>query len=588
MVRRFDAAIKPSPMRVRSSMISDKPINPCARPKPAPSGLQGRLILFRPAPLALFLLVGLCFIAAAAPDEPSELEPLIEVVAESTDADFQLDLLKGIKEGLAGARKAPMPKNWPAAYAALSKSPNQPLADLATELALVFGDDQAVAKLKAVVRDAKAPANRRTASLASLLGAKPAGLADLLHELLVDKSLRAQAIRGLAGYEDARTPDLLLAAYPNLNVAERHDALETLAARPAWAVKLLEAAKAGRINRQELAGGPYRQLQLHKDAAVRDRLKELFGAPSSRTKAEQIARFKQLLEKPGQPAPDLSRGRAFYAQTCQACHTLYDVGGKIGPDITGSNRVDLDYLLLNVIDPNAFIGDAYQLNVLTMKDGRSLAGMIAMQDKQSVTLRTAAETLILPAGEIASRTTLPISMMPEGLFDLLKEDELRDLVAYLRDRNQWPMLASQRNAVEFYTAGSLTGWKGSAGKWTVNGGQNAIEIQSIDGPRTATLASSMIIAAGTVTAKIQGPGRLAAVILKGQQQLAIHESPTESPADASAWSEVEMVIAPGKLTWRSGGMAIKQIDLPADARVRVDLRAAAAPARFKDLKLVVP
>ncbi len=569
-------------------MIARNPSNPCVAPGPVQSGSTGRRNRYLSASLAL-LLAGLGFIAtsAAAPDEPSELEPLIQVVAESTDPEFQLDLLKGIKEGLATSRKTAMPKNWPATYASLSKSPSRPLADLATELALVFGDEQAVTKLKTIVRDAKAPADRRTASLASLLSAKTDGMPDLLHELLADRALRAQAIRGLAGYKDARTPEWLLAAYADLTVAERQDAITTLAARPAWALKLLEAAKAGRVNRQELAGGPYRQLQLHKEEAVRDALKALFGAPSSQTKAQQIARFKQLLEKPGQPAPDPSRGRALYAQTCQVCHVLYEVGGKIGPDITGSNRGDLDYLLLNVIDPNAFIGDAYQLHVLTMRDGRSLAGMIATQDKRSVTLRTAAETLILPAGEIATRSTLPISMMPEGLFDLLKEDELRDLVAYLRDRRQWPMLASQRNAAEFYVAGSLAGWKGSAGKWAWNGAENAIEIQSVDSPRTAALASSMIIAAGTVTARIQGPGRLAAVILRYQAQLAIHESPAEA-ADAKAWRETDLLVAPGKLSWRSGGKTIKQIEIPADARFRVELRAAAAPARFKDLKLTVP
>ena len=49
-----------------------------------------------------------------------------------------------------------------------------------------------------------------------------------------------------------------------------------------------------------------------------------------------------------------------FAKTCQQCHTLYGVGGKVGPDITGSNRANLDYLLENILDPSAVIPNEYK------------------------------------------------------------------------------------------------------------------------------------------------------------------------------------------------------------------------------------
>ena len=49
-----------------------------------------------------------------------------------------------------------------------------------------------------------------------------------------------------------------------------------------------------------------------------------------------------------------------FAKTCQQCHTLYGVGGKVGPDITGSNRPNLDYLLENILDPSAVIPNDYK------------------------------------------------------------------------------------------------------------------------------------------------------------------------------------------------------------------------------------
>ena len=58
-----------------------------------------------------------------------------------------------------------------------------------------------------------------------------------------------------------------------------------------------------------------------------------------------------MLGKRPAEAPDRMLGRAVFARTCQQCHTLFDIGRKVGPDLTGSNRADLDYVLANVLDP---------------------------------------------------------------------------------------------------------------------------------------------------------------------------------------------------------------------------------------------
>ncbi len=40
------------------------------------------------------------------------------------------------------------------------------------------------------------------------------------------------------------------------------------------------------------------------------------------------------------------------------CHKMHGEGGEIGPDITGANRTNLEYLLGNVLTPSAVIQDA--------------------------------------------------------------------------------------------------------------------------------------------------------------------------------------------------------------------------------------
>ena len=60
------------------------------------------------------------------------------------------------------------------------------------------------------------------------------------------------------------------------------------------------------------------------------------------------------------------------------CRLSYAIrtGGKLGPDLTGSGRSKLDYLLENIVDPNSAVSSDYRMNVVQLKDGRVLSGMI--------------------------------------------------------------------------------------------------------------------------------------------------------------------------------------------------------------------
>ena len=63
-------------------------------------------------------------LAAEDSQDTSGLTPLVTLLGQVDDAAFQLDLLKGIQQGLAGRRSVPMPKDWPGVYDRLAKSKN--------------------------------------------------------------------------------------------------------------------------------------------------------------------------------------------------------------------------------------------------------------------------------------------------------------------------------------------------------------------------------------------------------------------------------------------------------------------------------
>ena len=109
-----------------------------------------------------------------------------------------------------------------------------------------------------------------------------------------------------------------------------------------------------------------------------------------------------------------------------------------GPDITGANRTNLEYLLGNILTPSAVIQDAYRMHILVTDDGRVYSGIPASENDRQLMLRVAnRETPVtINKSQIESRDIAPVSMMPEGLLNTLQDSEVLNLVAYLKSLKQ--------------------------------------------------------------------------------------------------------------------------------------------------------
>ena len=93
--------------------------------------------------------------------------------------------------------------------------------------------------------------------------------------------------------------------------------------------------------------------------------------------------------------------------------------------------MNLDYVLENVLDPSAVVPNEYKITIVETKNGRTLAGIIKSETPAAITVRLQNETVVVPKGDIESRTPTKQSMMPEGIFEQMRMEEVRDLVAYL-------------------------------------------------------------------------------------------------------------------------------------------------------------
>jgi len=131
---------------------------------------------------------------AAADDSADTLGPLVQLLAESDDAAFQLDILKGMSEALKGRAGMKMPENWPAASAKLAKSTNPEVRAMAQSLSSFFGDPAVMEAMRKTVIDKNAPVETRRKALSDLIESKQATLAPFLQDLIADTDLRAQAM----------------------------------------------------------------------------------------------------------------------------------------------------------------------------------------------------------------------------------------------------------------------------------------------------------------------------------------------------------------------------------------------------------
>ncbi len=376
-------------------------------------------------------------------DLAAGLDAVARVMAEQSDAERQLDLLAGAYEALGGVRQAPMPASWSAAHAKLATASDGRVRSAARRLAVLFGDRAAIDAERRKVVDRSAAGIDRREAIEALATIKDPSLPGLLFQALPERDgdLARAALRGLAGYDSKDIPRQVLDHYSQYDEATKRDAISTLTSRVAWAEALLAAIDSGLVARGDLEAYHIQQFLGLKNDQLTARLKDTWGSirPTAADKQAAMHKLKSRLTPAALAAANLAHGRGVFVKNCSSCHALHGVGGKIGPDLTGSQRANLDYVLSNVLDPSAVVAKEYQITVVVTGDGRTISGIVKHEDDKSLTLQTATEQVILPKGEVEERRKTNVSIMPDGLLSKLNDDEIRDLVAYLANREQAPL-----------------------------------------------------------------------------------------------------------------------------------------------------
>jgi putative heme-binding domain-containing protein len=404
-------------------------------------------------------------------DSKSSLASLVKGLGRADTDSLRLTFLQAIRTALQGQRKVSPPAEWAAVAESLANSESDDVRLQARALGVTFGDAAALRELRQAVTSTAASVAERRESLQALLDANDPELAATLQGLIAEPQLREAALRGLAQYADPQTPAAVLKAYASYSPVEKRAALATLCSRTEYGLALMQAIEQKQLPGTDLTADLVRQLQYLKSEELTARLTDVWGnvRETAADKAKLIEQYKALASTHHDADPAF--GRAVFVKTCNRCHKLYGVGGEVGPDLTGSNRANLDYLLSNIVDPSAVMAKEYRQSIVVTDNGRVITGIVRSEDDKAVTIQTAEAVVIVPKGEIVERVASEVSMMPDDQLKPFSEQQITSLIAYLSGSGQSPILATPDNAALLFNGQDLTGWTGDTSLWSVENGE---------------------------------------------------------------------------------------------------------------------
>ena len=244
-------------------------------------------------------------------------------------------------------------------------------------------------------------------------------------------ALRKAALTALLIYDEAAIGEEIARNYATLPAEVQPAAQTLLTSRSAWSLTFLKLIADGKVPRTTLAATTASLLKENADKAVAELANQLLTAATPRPQARaEIERLRGIIAA---KAGDTYKGETHFLQRCAGCHTLFQKGGKIGPDLTAYQREDLGTLLPSIVDPSAEIREGFASQIVTTTDGRTLSGFLADQDSAAIVLRGLdGQNVSITRKDIRELRPVATSLMPDGLLAGLTDQDLRDFFAYLR------------------------------------------------------------------------------------------------------------------------------------------------------------
>ncbi len=319
----------------------------------------------------------------------------------------------------------------------LAAKPEEPLYFEAALLAAGWKDPTGTEIVRNLLATAGQPEARRLKGLDALIAIKDPTVLAVVAPLLNDPKsgslqFRGQVLAALGRLEEPKVAEIALAAYTRMEPEMQPRAIELLTQRPMWSKQLLQAIGQKKIAADALNVNQVRRLLASKDAEIIKEVTAKWGRVREDRNPERekvVAAMKKFLNE---THGDAEKGVLVFKNLCAQCHKIHGEGQDVGPDITANGRSTFDQLLSNVFDPSLVIGAGYQAVTVTTGKGRSITGLMVEDTPQHVVLKLQGGKLeTIARADVDELSVSKVSLMPDGIENQLKPQELADLFAFL-------------------------------------------------------------------------------------------------------------------------------------------------------------
>lgn len=284
------------------------------------------------------------------------------------------------------------------------------------------------------LNDSRTLAVDRLSAIEWLCQDEPNNSLPLLTKLLDDnppQPIQIAIVNAISRFREPHAAELLLDRWRKYTPSVRESAFAAIMLRKERIQLLLDRVAKGEILPSTIDLSRKSQLLTSKDEAIQRRAKELLGDTSTTARRDVVKRYREALSLKG----DSDRGKVLFAKHCAACHRREGQGVELGPNLETVRDWDADRILLNIYDPHREVTGQYLSYSVLLKDGRTLTGMIADETATSLTIKQKdIQSQTILHGEIEQVSTSGLSLMPNGLEEVLSLQDTADLIELLQGK----------------------------------------------------------------------------------------------------------------------------------------------------------
>ena len=234
---------------------------------------------------------------------------------------------------------------------------------------------------------------------------------------------------GRSGRKDVRQLLTAIVSDANAEADRRTAAVRGLAGSLAGGNQLIELVKSDGLP-ASLRPAAAVALSTSRWAEIRQAGAELLPLPKA-SGGQPLPPLADLLKKRGNASA--GKAVFAGAGTCAKCHVVAGVGKAVGPDLSGIGaKLSKQALYESILAPSAAISHNYESYTLLTEDGRVVTGLLVSQTDKQVVLKTAEGVdVTTPTAAIDELARQPISLMPADIAVALTPEQLVDLVTWL-------------------------------------------------------------------------------------------------------------------------------------------------------------